>query len=88
MTRTARVYDYFRARPGVWLDGQALAEPGGRYAWRTRVSECRRAYGMVIDNRQRSVQTPRGPITVSEYRYRPHSLLDFCEENHDDPSVD
>lgn len=34
-----------------------MLEPiGGKYAWRTRVSECRRNLDMTIENRQRHVK--------------------------------
>ena len=59
---------YFRAHPGQWIDGLALANVGGVYAWRTRTAECRGQLGMHIENRQRKV----GRRTVSsEYRYLP-----------------
>lgn len=57
----------FRARPGEWIDGLALEQVGGRYAWRSRVSDCRQL-GMRIENRQR--KRPDGS-TLSEYRYTP-----------------
>jgi hypothetical protein len=62
-----RVEDYFRTRPSQWIDGLAIAQVGGAYAWRSRVSDCR-ALGMTIENRQRKV----GELTVSEYRFVPH----------------
>lgn len=72
---------YFRARPGQWIDGLVFEGIGGKYAWRTRVSECRKL-GMTIDNRQRQrhdlacVSRAGGecncrPYTVSEYRFVP-----------------
>ena len=65
-----RVAHYFRQRPGDWVDGLALEAIGGRYAWRSRVSDCRLELGMVIENRTRKV----GAVTVSEYRYCPDRL--------------
>ena len=62
-----RIAVLFRAHPGAWMDGLALAQVGGAYAWRSRVSECRQG-GMVIENRQR---TRADGSTVSEYRYLP-----------------
>jgi hypothetical protein len=63
---------YFTARPGVWLDGRALATVGGAYAWRSRISDCRRL-GMTIENRIRTVYGPDGRrlFRVSEYLYVP-----------------
>lgn len=72
---TLKVADYFKARPGVWLDGNELATVGGCYAWRSRISDCRKL-GMTVDNRQRKV----GPRTISEYRYQPQTLLELMRE--------
>ena len=63
---TDDVAQYFQSRPGVWVNGMHLAAVGGCYAWRSRVSDCRRL-GMHIDNRQWSAQDGQ---TVSEYRFR------------------
>ena len=60
-----KVAVYLKSRPGEWVDGRVLAQVGGAYAWRSRVSDCRRSLGMTIENRQRKV----GDVTVSEYRY-------------------
>jgi hypothetical protein len=56
-TFRGRVEEYFRARPDQWIDGLAIAQVGGAYAWRSRVSDCR----------QRKV----GEVTISEYRFVP-----------------
>ena len=63
-TFTGRVAHLFRSRPDTWIDGLEIAHVGGAYAWRTRLSECRSQFGMVIENRQRRV----GRRVVSEYR--------------------
>jgi hypothetical protein len=55
----------------------ALAELGGQYAWRSRVSDCRLTLGMTIENRQRKV----GKRTISEYRYRPADLFEAAGVN-------
>lgn len=66
-----QVAEFFRQRPGVWVEARALEAVGGRQAWRTRVSECRVDLGMVIDNRVR-----RGEgVVISEYRYVPAAPL-------------
>jgi hypothetical protein len=62
--------DYFRAHPHQWVDGLTLAGMAGAYAWRSRVSDCRRR-GLTIQNRQRKV----GTRTVSEYRLVPDAPL-------------
>ena len=59
-TFTGRVAEYFKARPGQWIDGRQLETIGGRYAWRSRVSDCRRDFGMVIANRVRTIKTVVG----------------------------
>ena len=66
--------DYFARHEGEWINGLVLARLGGVYAWRTRVSDCRRHLGMQIDNRQAQAG-PDSPV-VSEYRYtRPLNRL-------------
>lgn len=62
-----RVADYLKGNAGQWVDGLVLQEIGGRYAWRSRVSDCRTQLGMVVENRLRKV----GDRTVSEYRFVP-----------------
>lgn len=70
-TRTERVRDFFLAQPNVWIDGRRFETEGGCYAWRSRISDVRRQFGMVIENRQRTVQGTHGPYVLSEYRYVP-----------------
>lgn len=71
LSLTDRIVAYFLAHQNVWIDGAELALIGGRYAWRTRVSDARQR-GYAIENRKRTVQTASGStVTVSEYRYRP-----------------
>ena len=55
VTLADRLADYFKARPNVWIDGMQLASVAGSYAWRSRCSDIRRKFGMVIENRQRRV---------------------------------
>lgn len=68
---TSSLAAHFSAHEGQWIDGRHLAEIAGSYAWRTRVSDLRRApYLMRIENRQRRVARDDGEhYTVSEYRY-------------------
>ena len=68
---------YFKAHPGEWIDGLELARIGGAYAWRTRVSECRRELGMNIP-KPRLRRMPNSQRKVSEYRYLPASLLEIA----------
>ena len=63
---------YFKSHPGEWTDGIQLAQMAGRYAWRSRVSDCRRDLGMTIENRLVRVKSPTGEtVTRSFYRYVP-----------------
>lgn len=64
---------YFAVRPGEWINADRLARVGGKYAWRTRVSDCRLHHGMRIDNRQRRERFERTGLgfVISEYRYLP-----------------
>jgi hypothetical protein len=66
-TLTSRVRALFLSRPNEWVDGRELATVGGYAAWRTRLSECRREYGMTIENQQ--IRHPE--YTVSRYKYTP-----------------
>lgn len=74
------VADYLKARPSQWVDGLALQEIGGRYAWRSRVSDCRVTLGMTIENRlrkqsQRTISKyKQSQRTISEYRFVPRSV--------------
>jgi len=73
LSLAASLAQFFRSRPGIWIDGRELARIAGSYAWRTRTSDIRRKpFNMRIDNRQRKVEVRDGQvITVSEYRYVP-----------------
>jgi hypothetical protein len=67
-----RVAEYFKAKPHAWIDGMALEAIGGKYAWRSRVSDCRRQLGMDIRNRQQRQTDADGKTwTVSWYCYEP-----------------
>lgn len=62
-----RVAAHFKAHPGDWIDGKDLEVIGGRYAWRSRVSDCRRQFQMEITNRQRHATSTDGTrYTISE----------------------
>ena len=68
-TYIANVARFFRANAGRWVRATELEAVGGRQAWRTRVSDARRAYGLVIENRCRRVKEEDGRRwTLSEYR--------------------
>jgi hypothetical protein len=75
-SRVIQLARYFQARPGEWIDGRQL-EVAGRYAWRTRVSDLRRApYSMTIENRLRRVQRDDGhTYLISEYRLVPEETI-------------
>jgi hypothetical protein len=62
-----RVAAYLKDRPGEWVNGLEIAQVGGLYAWRTRLSDARIQLGMDIKNRVRM----EGRRKVSEYRYLP-----------------
>jgi hypothetical protein len=74
VTKCEALANFFQAWPDRWHDGETLAAYGGKYAWRTRVADLRRApYLMQIDNRVRRVCDPNGKtlFKISEYRYTP-----------------
>ena len=65
-----RLEAHFKAHEGMWIDARNLLPIAGTFAWRTRVSECRRELGMAIENRQWRETLPDGrTITVSQYCY-------------------
>lgn len=70
-THTDAVAQYFQTRPRQWISAMELERVGGRFAWRTRVSDARITFGMTIENRQRTERTPYGSVRISEYRYVP-----------------
>lgn len=72
---TDRLAARFRAQPSKWIDGRGLAQIAGAYAWRSRVSDLRRApYAMRIENRWETVTEPSGQrYRVSWYRYVPEA---------------
>ena len=75
-TYTERVRDTFLARPGEWIDGLELERIGGAYAWRSRVSDCRRRFRLRIENQVRTVRDGNGRAWKrSEYRYMPEGKL-------------
>lgn len=81
------IAQYFRDHPHEWIDGMVLEGIGGRYAWRSRVSDARLELGMTIENRVVTVvrhtegcprKVQRGKCTCgaksykrSEYQYVP-----------------
>ena len=73
LTFRDRVAAYFIAQPHVWINAVQLETIGGRQAWRTRISDCRRELGMNIENRQWVGRSRCGAFKVSEYRYVPKS---------------
>lgn len=56
------------ARAGQWVNADDLMTVGGKYAFRTRVSECRRQLGMTIENK---VERNADGVATSWYRYVP-----------------
>lgn len=55
-TLTGKLAQFFRERPGQWIDGMTLAGVAGSYAWRSRCADLRKApWLMTIENRQRRV---------------------------------
>lgn len=67
-TFTSRVAAYLTARAGEWVDAHELARVGGFAAWRTRVSNARTQFGLVIENRVRTVRDGDRQWKISEYR--------------------
>lgn len=75
---------FFKAKPEVWIDGHSLEGIAGRYAWRSRVSDCRTKLGMDIRNRQQRMTDAHGRTwTVSWYAYFPAPERVPVTEGHD-----
>lgn len=73
---TQRIAEFFKLHPFEWVDARELEIVGGRQAWRTRVSDARRQFGMDIENRCTKQKADDGTAwTRSEYRYRPARLF-------------
>jgi hypothetical protein len=70
MTLCDRLAAFLQARPGQWVDGERLAQVAGKYAWRSRCSDLRKApYHLTIVNRQRRLVSSTGrTYKVSEYK--------------------
>jgi hypothetical protein len=62
---------FFLSRPNQWVDCRQVAAVAGAYAWRTRISDLRRApFNMTIENRQRPCAADDGTsFVISEYRF-------------------
>ena len=77
MSLTAKLAAHFKANVGRWIDGRELATVAGAYAWRTRVSELRKApWLMTIENREMrgrrlTASNEWRNVVTSEYRYVP-----------------
>ena len=69
-TFTDAVAALFRARPNQWIDAREIMAVGGMYAWRTRLSDARREFGMVIENEWHTERRDGRTFRVSRYRYR------------------
>ena len=82
MNRAERVIAFLeKMGRGVYVDGEALQGPGGKYAWRTAASEARsvlKPRGLTVHNRQRWVKVGEGGFIVSEYAIVP--LVETDEE--------
>ncbi len=61
--KTQAVIDLFQCRPGVWIDAETLAKVGGFCAWRTRVSDARKALDGSLEW--------NGDVRESMYRFVP-----------------
>lgn len=63
-----KVAELFQRHPGEWIDAKRVMAVGGAMAWRTRISDARRQYGLVIENRVRRVDVDGKRFAISEYR--------------------
>ncbi len=72
-TFNQRLAAYFTARPWEWIDAHVLLAIGGTFAFRTRISELRRApYYMTIENHTERLKDTHGQwYTRTRYRFEP-----------------
>jgi hypothetical protein len=66
-SRTDRVEQLFRSRPGAWISVSELMDAGGLCAWRTRVADARRRFTCAAEG---TVEWNRD-VFDSAYRYVP-----------------
>ena len=65
----ARLARYLIAHRGEWVDGRELSKVGGYAAYRTRLSDLRKApWFMDIANRYRHVKEDGRKFVISEYK--------------------
>lgn len=79
LARRDRVAAHFRRYPNRWVHYEKLMELGGRLAWRTRVSDCRKELDMAIENK---IDRDKKGVADSYYRYVPRKseqLANFAE---------
>lgn len=70
MTLCETLADYLKARPNEWIDGHALLDIGGTFAFRTRLSELRRPpFNMTIENQTTRHAFMGRKWTETKYRY-------------------
>jgi hypothetical protein len=68
-SQNERLRDYLRARPGVWVGKPELGRVMETMAVPSRINDCRRLFGMHIDNRTRL--NPATGRRESSYFYDP-----------------
>lgn len=65
----ARIARHLLAHRGEWVDGRELSRVGGYAAYRTRISDLRKApWHLSIENRYRHVKEDGRKWVVSEYK--------------------
>lgn len=72
-TYCAKVARLLLSKRGEWFDYWQVAQVGGQCAWRTRISDIRKApWFLDVENRQTRVTRPDGSsFVVSQYRIAP-----------------
>ena len=67
LSNVDKVEALFRSRVGEWIDAHDFEGPGGSFAWRTRISDCRVKRHMHIENREQ--RNERNEVVGSWYRF-------------------
>ena len=73
LSNADKVEALFRSRIGEWIEARDFEEPGGRQAWRTRISQVRRERHMHIENREE--RNAHNEVVGSWYRYLEHAPI-------------
>ena len=73
LSNVDKVEALFRSRVNEWINAHDFEGPGGSFAWRTRISDCRLKRKMYIENKEQ--RNERNEVVGSWYRFLEHAPL-------------